>query len=635
MSFQLNAALRLTDVNFSRNIRRATQNMQGMRAGVSGLTKSLGLAMSAGTAFGAAFMSAKKAMDFQSQMSSIKALTGATNSQMAEMKKVALDAGASTKYSALEAAQGIEELLKAGITPATVKAGGLTAALNLATAGGLDLAEAAEIMSTSLNSFSKDGMKASDAANILAGTANASATDVHDLKYSLSAVAAVASGAGLSLKDTSSALGVLANKGLKGSDAGTSLKSMLLQLQPTTKKTAKLFEVLGLETEKNGNAFYDSKDKLKSMADIAQVLHDKFKNLTDGQRQVAFKEAFGTDAIRAANILYEAGAKGIQKFQKAAANVTAFDVAKEKMNNAAGAVEVFKGALETFQIQVMTPLLPVIKQAGLQFASWMSSIKPEKIQSWGNSIKEAGQKVLEFAGFVKNNWGPIKETVIALGAAFLAYKGILGGLMIIQTITQLALGLRAAYGLLTGAQWALNVAMDANPIGAVILLISGLVAAGVWMYRNWDTVASKMSAIWGWIQRDAAKSVNFMIGAINKLIGLINKIPGVNIPIIPKVHWGAAKAPDGMADFRKIESGKKAYHGESYVPRDNAPYLLHRGERVLTRQENKAYSEGKSGSVVQFGDIHIHGVGGDLDKAADKLMDIMARKIQTAGGAGA
>ncbi|MDR7001558.1 phage tail tape measure protein [Neobacillus niacini] len=663
------------------------------------MAKHLGLLAGAAGAVGVAFSSVNKAMDFESQMSTIKALTGATNEQMAQMQKLALDMGAKTKYSALEAAKGIEELLKAGITPATVKAGGLEAALNLATAGGLDLAEAAEIMSTSLNSFSKDGMKASDAANILAGTANASATDVHDLKYSLSAVAAVASGAGLSMKDTSIALGVLANKGLKGSDAGTSLKSMLLQLQPTTKKTAKLFEVLGLETEKNGNAFYDAKGNIKSMADIAQVLHDKFKNLTSGERQAAFKEAFGTDAIRAANILYEAGAKGVKKFQTEMSKVTALDVAKQKMNNASGAVEQFKGALETLQISVLLPLMPVIKDAANKFADWVAKLKPEQIKSWGDKIKEVGQKALDLATTIHDNWGPIKETIIGITAAVVTFKFAMAALMIVQTINKLMAAYRAGTLLATIAQWDFNAALFANPIGLVILALAALVGiivvvvrnwetvkaktvefwntiknnpiawlvagplmalitAAVKLYQNWDTVKIKFGQVWDSIKSGAASAVNTVISGINAMIRVINKIPGVNVPIVPKVYWGNTKVDNGgegvggtgavsgaylHARNSRVSATKASNSGPvfgrfasglSNVPYNGFLASLHKGERILTPEENQAYN-GRKGSFNFYGDINIHGVGGDIENAADKLMEIIANKVEAAGGAGA
>jgi TP901 family phage tail tape measure protein len=620
MTFNLTAALRLNDAGFTRGMRSATRSMHGLKSGAGEIIKTLGLVTTAAAGVGLAFSSVNKAMSFESQMSTIKALTGATNEQMKQMQNLALQMGAKTKYSALEAGRGIEELLKAGLTPATVQAGGLEAALNLATAGGLDLADAAEIMSTALNSFSKDGLKAEQASNILAGTANASATGVMELKESLSQVSAVAAGAGLSFKDTNAALGVMANKGLKGSDAGTSLKTMLLQLQPTTKKQSKLFKLLGLETDKAGNSFYDAQGHIKSMAEIAQVLHEKFKNLTDGQRQAAFKEAFGTDAIRAANILYEAGAKGIKNFQEEMSKVTALDVAKEKMNNAAGAVEQFKGAMETLQISVLLPLMPLIKEVANNMANWVANLKPEEIKAFGDKIKNAFQTAYDWAkkvyDFITTNWKQIKDVLIAVTFGVLAFKLAMGSLMIISTVIKLVQGLRIAYGLLTGAQWALNAAMDANPVGAVILAIAALVAIGVYLYRNWDTVKAKTIELWdrmgklryvvlwllgpiaqlvvagiklyqNWdtikakaidvwtnVKQSAASAVNSVISDINKMINILNKIPGVKIPIVPKVNWGA-KNPNtygysqsnmayGYSQSRGNTASGSGVHGTSY-----------------------------------------------------------------------
>jgi len=204
-------------------------NMLGRRASEAGqkMQDFGGRAQAAGssiaTSFGAATlavgaglgMATKKSMDFEAQLSSIKALTGASGDEMKKMRDLAMDMGSKTKYSSLEAAEGIEELLKAGLTPAQVQAGGLQQALSLATAGGLDLAKASEIMSTALNTFKKDGMSAADASNILAGSANASATSVEELQYGLASVGTVADGTGFSFRDTAAALGVFANNGLK------------------------------------------------------------------------------------------------------------------------------------------------------------------------------------------------------------------------------------------------------------------------------------------------------------------------------------------------------------------------------------------------------------------------------------
>lgn len=317
-----------------------------------------------------------KAMNFEAQLSTIKALTGASKDEMMQVQSLAMEMGAKTKYSALEAAQGMEELLKAGLSVSQVKSGGLEAALNLATAGGLELAEAAEIMSTALNAYRDDGMSAAQAANILAGTANTSATSVHELRYSLAAVSSVASGAGLSFRDTNAALGVFAMNGLKGSDAGTSLKTMLMNLSPSTDGAAETMKKLGIITADGTNRFYDANERLKSMAEIADVLRSALIKLSPKERGDALREMFGSDAIRAGNILFKEGAEGINKMIKETEKVTALDVAKEKMNNAAGAVEQFRGAMETMQISALMPMMPLIKDFALLMADLAEKYTP-------------------------------------------------------------------------------------------------------------------------------------------------------------------------------------------------------------------------------------------------------------------
>ncbi|EJG9210767.1 phage tail tape measure protein, partial [Listeria monocytogenes] len=128
---------------------------------------------------------------------------GEVNQYKDALRELAIQQGADTKYSALEAAQAQEELLKAGLSVKDVINGGLSGALSLATAGELDLASAAEIAATVLNAFKDDNLSVADAANILAGAANASATGVEEMKMSLQQVSAVASGVGLSFDDTS------------------------------------------------------------------------------------------------------------------------------------------------------------------------------------------------------------------------------------------------------------------------------------------------------------------------------------------------------------------------------------------------------------------------------------------------
>lgn len=262
-------------------------------------------------------------------------------------------------------------MVKAGLSTEKIKGGGIEAALNLAAAGGLQLADAAEIMSTAMNAFRSDGMEAAHAADMLAGTANASATNVMELKMALAQASAVASGVGLSFYDTNAALGLFANNGLKGSDAGTSLKTMLMRLTPVTADAIGEFERLGLMTfdttkalqflESQGvkpastatkdvadafmtysakavnakvgtdkanksfremafnagamsSVFYDSAGNMQNLEVISGELQNALKGLTSAQRQVALNKMFGTDAVRAANILFKEGAQGVKDF---------------------------------------------------------------------------------------------------------------------------------------------------------------------------------------------------------------------------------------------------------------------------------------------------------------------------------
>ena len=369
------------------------------------------------------------AAEFEAKMSNIKAVTGASAETMAQFDKAATKAGADTAFSASEAADAIGELAKAGVSTEDILNGGLTASLNLATAGELDLKEAAEITSTALNAFRRDGMTATQAANQLAGAANASATDVHELKYGLSMVAPVASGLGRSFRDTTNALAVFAQNGLKGSDAGTSLKTMLMNLQPQTEKQMNLMRELGIITEDGSNQFFTAEGKIKSFAEISQVLKDKLGGLTDAEKQMALKTMFGTDAVRAATIAMNEGADGANKMQDAIDKVTVAEVAAEKMNNLKGAVEILRGSFETFQKTLGTAVLPALTT----FVKWLDKLVDRINNSQGfqkfldalNSLNPALNQFLNGTKMTDDQTNKFESTMVKLKPAILGVVGAL------------------------------------------------------------------------------------------------------------------------------------------------------------------------------------------------------------------
>lgn len=301
----------------------------------------------------------KTPMDFDTQLSAIKALIpkdgvdGQTRDEiMSQVRARAMQLGQDTVFGNTEVAKGMTELIKAGVQLKDVLGEASEAALNLATAGGLDLAESAETMSTAMNAFKVND--ATHAANILAGAANASATDVHELGYALSMCSAVASGAGVSFEDTNTTLAVFAQNGLKGSDAGTSLKTMLSNLIPKTKTQIEAFSKLNLLTEKGTSAFFDQQGKVKTLAEIAGLLQDRLKGMTKEEQLATLYDMFGSDAIRSGMILMREGAEGVTKMFNEMNKVTAKDVAITMLDNLKGDIEELSGAWENFQITLMS-----------------------------------------------------------------------------------------------------------------------------------------------------------------------------------------------------------------------------------------------------------------------------------------
>ncbi|MFP6331253.1 phage tail tape measure protein [Bacillus subtilis] len=436
---EIRARLVLDSQEFSNGANRARQEMDQMGRSSASLSSQMGLVQKAALAVGGAVATgvgaaATAAANFEQQMSAVKAVSGASESEMKKMTDLAIKLGETTSFSATETAKATEELVKAGVSVTDIINGGLSGALDLAAAGNIELADAAEIASTALNAFKDDNIEVVDAANILAGAANASATDVGELKYGLSQVSAVASGVGMSFKDTSTALAVFAQNGIKGSDAGTSLKTMLANLQPTTKAQTELFFDLGLMTEDGTNKFFDQAGSLKSLSEIAGILQQSMKGMTDEQRQWTLQTLFGSDAVRGATILYKEGAKGVDEMWKAMSKVTAADVAKTKLDNLKGSFEEFKGALETLGIKIGNEFLPAFRQivdSGTAVVRVFSNLNPGVTKTGIEMVGAAAGIALVASSAVKLATA-MRGLFIAMGPTGWVITGlsILGGLLV-------------------------------------------------------------------------------------------------------------------------------------------------------------------------------------------------------------
>lgn len=304
------------------------------RVGKAGMIMGGGLLAGVGVAV-------KAFMEFDKAMSEVQASTHASAGDMDMLRQAAIEAGADTAFSAAEAAKAIDEMAKAGVSTADILGGGLAGSLALAAAGSLDVGEAAEIAATAMTQFKLSGKDLPHIADLLAAGAGKAQGSVQDMGMALNQAGLVAASTGLSIEETTGGLAAFASAGLIGSDAGTSFKSMLQRLTPQSAEAASKMTELGISA-------YDAEGQFIGLSKFSDVLKNSMKDLTPEARNAAMGVIFGSDAVRAANVLYEQGAAGIDKWT-AAVNDSGYaaETAALKQDNLAGDFEKLTGSIDS------------------------------------------------------------------------------------------------------------------------------------------------------------------------------------------------------------------------------------------------------------------------------------------------
>lgn len=414
-----------------------------------GSSMTLGLTVPIVAAGGAA---TSVAASFDDAMSQVQGALGGASADMDGLRNLALQLGADTVFSATESAQAMVELAKGGLTEAQIKGGALAASMDLAAAGQLNLADAAATTVQMMGSFGLGAGDATRIANALAGAANASSADVSDLTQAMSQCSAQASLAGWSLEDTAAALALFADHGVKGSDAGTSLKTMLQRLASPTDQAAEAIAAYGLNIR-------DSNGKMKDISGIADELTGKLGGLSDAERDAALQTIFGSDASRAAAILMQSGSEGLAKYIAATNDATAAEtMANAQKGELSWALENMGGAVESAAIAFGTALAPAITAvAGVI----------------GN-VAEA------FASLPAG-----VQTGIAVVLALVAALGPL--LMVIGSVVAALPAISEGFAVLGGA-----LAIPLAPAAAVVAAIAAIAAA---IYAAWTTSETFRAAV--------------------------------------------------------------------------------------------------------------------------------------------
>lgn len=349
-------------------------------------------------------LAVKQFMDFDEAMSGVRANLSGTPAEMDAVQNAVRQAGAASVFSATEAANAAEELAKAGLSAADITGGALTGSLDLAAAGSLGLARAAEISATAMAQFHLKGQDVAHIADVMAAAALGSTADVETLAQGMAQGGGMAASLGMSLEDTAATLALFDQNALKGSDGGTSLKTMLMSLTPNSLAAATAMEDIGLQA-------FDANGKFVGLTTVAEQLKNGMKDMGEEQRLAALKTIFGADAARAANVLYQEGAAGLQKYiDMVSKSGVAQQVAAAKLNNAKGDLEKLKGAISDVLIGagenadgMIRPLIQNVEKLVSAFGSLPSGMQSSIVQlaAFGSAGLLAGAGAIKVVNTIR------------------------------------------------------------------------------------------------------------------------------------------------------------------------------------------------------------------------------------------
>jgi TP901 family phage tail tape measure protein len=517
----------------------AIQGIQKSIGRIGSAMSSLGTRMAGvGAAFGAPFVGAVVAgSKFQDVLLNIKASTGATAGQLEQVKSAAMAMSSALGVGPTEAAQGFLELLKAGMSVEQVLSGAGQSALQFAKVGEMAVADAAVVMADAMNVFKVSG---DVAANTLSSAADASSTSIQGISLAFSQVSAVAALANQSIQDTGAALAVLANAGIKGSDAGTSLKTMLMRLMAPADDAAEALASIGLSTD----AFRNADGTMKPMVEIIRTLTQSMGDMDQAARDDMLRRIFGADAIRAAAVFMQVGVDGFNAMQdgmnEALPVGEKFDA---MMGGLSGAAKSIYAAMERLAIAVTDAVGPSLVALAQPIADVIGGLatfiskNQELVLSIakgvaiftgvGLAIAGVGTALTLVAGamgLVLSPVGAILAAVTGLGAGIVYFAGGLSGLADLANTTFSGIYAAIAEGDLAGAMDILWLGLYAGWLKGV----EGLMAAvdpWVSLFQNtftylsatvlsiWDGMVNAMAASWDAMESSVRKGWNFLQAA--------------------------------------------------------------------------------------------------------------------------
>ena len=370
----------------------------------------------------------KAGNDFEAQMSRVQAISGATGEELQSLNELALQLGADTSFSASQAAQGMENLASAGFTVNEIVAA-MPGLLDLAASSGADLATATEIAASAVRGFGLEADQTGHVADVFAEASARTNAQVEDMGEAMKYIAPVANAMGQSLEETAAAIGIMSDAGIKGSQAGTSLRGALSRLAKPTEAMLGVMDQLGI-------SFFDAEGNMLSLSGIVSQLETNMAGLTQEQRNNALVTLFGQESLSGMLALMDRGSDELSAMAESFENVdgAAKAMADVMLDNTAGALEALGGSVETLAIklqQVMAPTVQAVAEKITEFVNTLSNMDEDTLRvivTVGSLVAAIGPLLLII--------GKVVSAITAIGPALSVLTGPIG--IIIAAVAALA-----------------------------------------------------------------------------------------------------------------------------------------------------------------------------------------------------
>lgn len=505
------------------NISNAGKKLLPVTAAVTGL----------GTA------SVTTAANFESSMSQVQATMGITKDSMSTLdgqsvntmdalSNLAKEMGASTAFSATECAEALNYLALAGYSTQEM-ADTLPTVLNLAAAGGIDLASASDMVTDAMSALGMETAEADTMVDQMAKTASTTNTSVAQLGEGILTIGATAKSIKGGTAELNTALGILANNGIKGAEGGTHLRNIILSLQNPTDKAAAQMEALGVSV-------YDSEGNMRSMNDILGDLNTSMEGMTSEDKANIISTIFNKTDLSSVNALLANTGSTWDSLQSSIENSAgaAQQMADTQLDNLQGQLTLLKSALEGLAISFGQLLMPALK-------SIVGAV--QKVVDWLNSLDEGTKKVIVTVALVAGALGPV---LIVVGKVISA----------VGTIMTIIPKLGGALKAVQGAMAAFNAVCAANPYVLIIAAIVALIAIFVVLWNKCEGFRNFWKGLWEGIKNIVSTVVEALKGFFTGVIDFVkNNWQGLLLMLVNPFAGAFKLLYDNCEGFRNFING--------------------------------------------------------------------------------